>query len=308
MKKFKSRKKIKFSKPILFVLIISFSYILTNNYLSSSTKLDPEKFIKSLLNNGFNNQLNNNKSSNNTNIINPISLLEHNLSFKTSNKTFEKETVEYIEKVNNNMNNPTIYIYNTHEGEEYKLDYKYEYSIIPNVKYTSYILQEKLENLGIESIVETNSIKEILNQNKWVYRYSYKASRILLERAYQDTPTLEYFIDIHRDSSNYDKTTLEYNNKKYARILFVVGLEHENYEYNLELADKLSERLNNEIPNISRGISKKEGLGVNGIYNQDFNKNCFLIEVGGVDNNLEEVSNTINIFGDILYSYIKDSE
>lgn len=304
MKRFKTRKKSKYFKLLLFMMIIIFSYILTTSVLNNNIKISPEKYIKSLLNNGFNNQI---KKENNKINVNPISLLEYNLSFKPNSKEFEKQTTKYIEKVNNNMKNPLIYIYNTHESEEYKINYKLDYSIIPNVKLTSYILQEKLENLGINSIVETSSVKEVLNNNNWSYRYSYKASRVLLESAYQNNPSLKYFIDIHRDSSGYEKTLLEYDNKKYAKIMFVVGLEHQNYQENLNIANKLNDILSNEIPGISRGISKKEGLGVNGIYNQDFNSNTILIEVGGIDNTIDEVANTINIFGEVLYSYIKDN-
>ena len=304
MKKFKTRKKHHFFKILLIILIICFSYILINSYINNKKNMDPKSYIKILLNNGLNNQLN---KKDNSNSINPISLFEYNLSIKLVNKEIEKQTIEYIEQVNNNMKDPIIYIYNTHESEEYKIDYKYDYSLIPNVKLSSYILQEKLNNLGINSIVETSSIKDILDQNKWVYRYSYKASRILLEKAYNDNNTLKYFIDIHRDSSNYEKTTIEVNNKRYARILFVVGLEHNNYKFNLELVNKLNNLMENKINNISRGISKKEGLGVNGIYNQDFNSNCILIEIGGVENNIQEVSNTVNVLGDVLSEYIKDN-
>ena len=304
MKKFKTRKKLKFTKIILLFLIILFSYLLTSNYLNNKRTVDPKSYIKSLLDNGLNNQLNKKEKSNNSNNINPISLFEYNLSIKSTAKEFEKQTVEYIEQVNGKMNDPIIYIYNTHESEEYKIDYRYEYSIVPNVKITSYLLQEKLENLGINSIVETASVKDILNQNNWAYRYSYKASRVLLEKVYDNNPSLKYFIDIHRDSSVYDKTTIDYNGKKYVKILFVVGLEHQNYEYNLNLAKKINEMMENKIPGISRGISKKEGLGVNGIYNQDFNKNCILIEVGGVENSIQEVSNTINVLGAVLKEFI----
>ena len=302
MKKFKTKKKYKISKLIILFLIIFISYFCTNVFLNNKKNTDPRSYIKYLLNNGFNNQLE--TKSNKSNNINPISLFEYNLSLKPSSKEFEKQTVEYIEKLNNSMQEPIVYIYNTHENEEYKIDFRYDYSIIPNVKLASYILQEKLDNLGISSIVETSSVKKILNDNNWVYRYSYKASRILLEKAFEEKKSLKYFIDIHRDSSNYDKTYLEYDGKQYAKLLFVVGLEHDNYEYNLELANNLNKALENKVPGISRGISKKEGLGVNGIYNQDFSNNSILIEIGGVDNNILEVSNTINIFGEVLATFI----
>ena len=49
---------------------------------------------------------------------------------------------------------------------------------------------------------------------------------------------------------------------------------------------------------------KKGGAGVNGIYNQDISSNAMLIEVGGVDNNIDEVLNTIEIISVILKEQI----
>ena len=57
-------------------------------------------------------------------------------------------------------------------------------------------------------------------------------------------------------------------------------------------------------PGLSRGIYKKSGAGVNGIYNQDVDGNVILIEVGAVHNNIEEVFNTIEALSNILYYYI----
>ena len=74
---------------------------------------------------------------------------------------------------------------------------------------------------------------------------------------------------------------------------------------NLTLAEKLNELINQELPGLSRGISKKEGPGVNGIYNQDISSNSMLIEIGGDKNNIDEVNNTINILSKVLYKYIK---
>ena len=49
---------------------------------------------------------------------------------------------------------------------------------------------------------------------------------------------------------------------------------------------------------------KKQGYGVNGVYNQDFSPNVFLIEVGTKDSTKEEVINTINILKEALLEYI----
>ena len=296
MKRFKTKKKRHFLRFLIFILIIIITCIFTIKYLNSNINMD--KFIKGLLNEGFNNQL----DKKNIYTLDVISMLFNNLDINYN--IADKKVIKYIEGVNLNNSNPIVYLYNTHDLEEYKSNYKYEYSITPTVKLASYIMQEKLNNLNINTIVETRSIKDILASNNWIYKDSYKASRLLLEDSIKSNNTLKYFIDIHRDSASYDKTTINYDNKSYAQIMFIVGLENNNYEYNLNIANKLSDLINNKIPNLSKGVLKKEGIGVNGIYNQDISGNAILIELGGVDNNIVEVSNTINIFGDIFSSYI----
>lgn len=46
---------------------------------------------------------------------------------------------------------------------------------------SSYILREKLNNLGINTIVETNNMKEFLVKNGYKYNMSYHASEYLLD-------------------------------------------------------------------------------------------------------------------------------
>ena len=125
-----------------------------------------------------------------------------------------------------------------------------------------------------------------------------------MEIAKKKYSSLNYYIDIHRDSVGKSLATTTYNNKTYAKILFVIGLENKNYKDNLKNAEKLNSIIKNKIPNISRGIIKKQGKGVNGVYNQDFSPNVFLIEVGTKDSTKEEVINTINILKESLLEYI----
>ena len=201
---------------------------------------------------------------------------------------------------------PTIYIYNTHQSEKYKYDKKEDYNIDYNVILASYILKWNLSDLGLNSIVETKSISKTLKDNNLKYSQSYKASRLLMENAKKSNPELNFFIDVHRDSSVYEKTTCEIEGIKYAKILFVVGLEHDNYEKNLELATILNNRLKKINPCLSRGIYKKSGKGVNGIYNQDYSPNTILIEVGGQYNTIDEASRVLKVMASILYEYIME--
>ena len=66
--------------------------------------------------------------------------------------------------------------------------------------------------------------------------------------------------------------------------------------------------INSEYQNLSKGILAKEGKNVNGVYNQNLDKNLLLIEFGGVDNTIEEVKNTTVIVAKKLSEYIKTNE
>ena len=51
---------------------------------------------------------------------------------------------------------------------------------------------------------------------------------------------------------------------------------------------------------------KKKGYGVNGIYNQDLKGNVILIEIGGNENNIEEINNTLDIMALVIGEYLNE--
>lgn len=228
------------------------------------------------------------------------------LTYTYLGKAQKKENNEIVfkETENTNQRSPTVYIYNTHQTESYLYDKVNNYNLDYNVMFASYILKEYLNDYNILSFVESASIKKVLNENNLIYKDSYKASRILLEESIINYPTLKYFIDLHRDSSVYEKTTCVIDNKSYAKILFVLGLENKNYLENEKMINSLNERLIKVNSCLSRGITKKSGVGVDGVYNQDFNNNAILIELGGQYNTITEVNNTLKIFAKVLAEYI----
>lgn len=236
--------------------------------------------------------------------LNPVKVMLN--KYNTSNKvvTNNKTEVEVTKPVEPIKEIPIIYIYNTHQTEKYSATQPVNVSF--SVLDASYLLQQELKKYNISSIVENGSIKDILNTNNWNYASSYKVSRMYLESAKKKNPSLIYFIDLHRDSANKKVTTVTINGKTYARTMFLLGLENNNYSQNEKILNKLESWLNEFYPGLSRGVYKKEGPGVNGVYNQDFSPNSILIEVGGVDNTTIEVSNTIEVIAKMLNEYIGD--
>lgn len=329
--KLKNNSKRIIKKSFFYLVIIYSIFSITFYYsLKNSTKINNTKFINFLLGGGNSHLLEDYKLVNivntstdflfNIDLKNPSSILDQGvLMYGNNEKVLEvshnddysnleelKKISSYIEDPNPvDIDNPIIYIYNSHQLENYNNTNLDIYGITPNVLMASYLLKEKLNSKGLSTLVEDTNMTEFLNINNWNHASSYKASRILILDKKNKYNSLKYFIDIHRDSVNKNITTTTINGKVYAKILFVVGLEHNNYKENISNVEKINDIANKYYPGLSRGIYKKEGPGVDGIYNQDISSNSILIELGGVDNNIDEVLNTTEAISNILYYYIK---
>ena len=332
-----TKKKKKFVKIKLFCLLIiiygSFSYSFYI-HLKHRKKISNEEFINLIVKSGNANILSKYELPNLVNstvkmllridFTNPISIFRDNIlqfgeNVKDNHKTISleynddysdmediKTISEHIDDPNpHDVNNPILYLYNSHQLENYSNDKLDVYGITPNVMMASYVLREKLGELGIVSIVEEANMSDILNKNGWNYSYSYHVSRSLMEAKKKEYPSLKYFIDIHRDSVGRNSTLISINNTNYAKVLFVIGLDYSGWEANYQFANVIHEAIQKKYPGLSRGIMKKSGINVNGVYNQDFNPNCILIEVGGVENNIDEVYQTMGVLADVISKYIK---
>jgi stage II sporulation protein P len=333
--KSKKKKRIKI-KYLFYMLIIYLTFAYTFYYMiKDNNTISNEEFINILVTSGNANILSKYKTTNVVNstmkflfsidFTNPPSILNNSiLKFGSVKKKSETISIEYNDDYSNmddlksvsdyikdpnptDVNEPIIYLYNTHQLENYSNENLDIYGITPNVQMASYVLREKLNTLGIKTIVEESNMSEILEKNGWNYTYSYQASRQLIKSAQTEYKSLKYFIDIHRDSVSKNLSTVTINNKSYAKVLFVIGLDHSNWQPNYNFASSLNDLINSNYNGLSRGILKKTGMNVNGIYNQDMSSNCLLIEVGGTDNTIEEVYNTMEALSNILEKYIKEN-
>ena len=335
----KKRKKKRRYKLLFLMVIMYISFAYSFYYMIRDNRtLSNEEFINMLVVSGNANILSRYKTSNivngtmkfllNIDFTNPVSIFNTGIlkyGYKDSDKV-KKKTIaisynddysdmndlkkvsDYIKDPNpKKINKPVIYLYNSHQLENYSNDKLEIYGITPNVQMFSYILREKLDELGIESIVEDANMSKILESNNWDYSYSYRASREQLVDKIKKYPSLKYFIDIHRDSVPRSMSTVTINNKNYAKVLFVVGQDYNNWQANYNLANAINNIMVSNYSNLSRGIMKKTGKYVNGVYNQDVSPNCILMEVGGNENTVEEVYNTSSVIAEVLKKYIEGS-
>ena len=315
MKKFKSKKvkKISIFKTTFFIILTLFFFnFFTNTLFNFKLANSNQEFIAYMLKDSNHHLLYENKFS----IIKTIKqIFNIDLSSKGILETvFGKEIQEFEdEEIGNKseyvydpnpaqINEPKVYIYNTHQLESYdNTDYN---DITPNVLMASYLLKEELNKAGIPTIVESSNITEYIKQNNLKYYQSYDASRYYAEKVVKDNQNLDLVIDLHRDAVEKNASTVTISDKEYAKVLFVIGMEHENYESNLEVATAINNIIKEKYPTLTRGIITKSGKNVNGIYNQDLNPNSILIECGGYKNSFSEVVNTINLLSQIIKEYL----
>ena len=219
--------------------------------------------------------------------------IKPNNIIKSINKNIKKTKTTQL--VKNTISKPIIYIYNTHEEEQY---YSEDNNL--TVKDASKILQDALLKYEINSVVEEKSINQELYKRGLNYPDTYTISKEYLEKAKAENKTIKYFIDIHRDSAKKEITQKNYNNKNYASIMFILCTNHENYKENEKNIKIMESYIKEKYPNILRDTYIQKQY----IYNVDFSPDAYLIEIGGPDNNLEEITNSLNVLAEAFNYYI----
>lgn len=274
----------KYKKYIIYIIFVIFSII----YLYLFYKYGEDNINK------YNNK-------NDGTLISKIVYSSLNKIVDINDSNIRETETKPINISNQIVKKPIVYIYNTHDTESYSLPAVNDYSVTPNVKIASYILKDYLNDYGIESTVEVKEIKDYLKKHNLNYNYSYQASREYMIEELKNT-NYEILIDLHRDSASKNVTLYEKDNKKYAKVMFVLGKDYDTYKDNEEFLNNLNNRINKEYKGISRGIFVRKTSK----FNQDLHKRAILLELGGVDNSLEEINNTLEVFAKILSEYINE--
>lgn len=211
----------------------------------------------------------------------PVSIVNKNFETKKDMQTFS-----YIE------NKKRVYIYSTHPTEGF-------IDTTDTIVDMSYILQEKLNNLGIETVVEKKSAKEYIETYNLNYEESYKATRVFLKDAMK-LNNYDLIIDLHRDATKQSITTFKKDDETYARPMFV---QHVGYPKNVSLAKKLNSIIEKKYPGLSRGIYNK----YNDNFNQDLSERMILLELGGNYNSRQEAINTLDIIAISIKELLNES-
>lgn len=282
-KHFKSKKKLRHDILIKYILILVLSYIILRLCLIFI-------LFTPILDLTFQpNQIKKYKEYiTNTTINKPNYLLR----FNQNNDDSQSISANYV--INTK---PIIYVYNTHQQEKYQGG--------KGVWDAAYLFQQEMKKYNVEVLVEDRNITEFMQSNNIDYKYSYYASKFYVQDALEKN-NLNLLIDLHRDAVSKKVSTVVINKKNYAKIMFVIGKEHQNYQANYQLANEINDLIKKQYPSLTRGVILKSGKNVNGIYNQNLSPKNILIELGGNYNTYDEVSNTISLLSKILGEYLHE--
>ncbi|TDK61761.1 stage II sporulation protein P [Bacillus salipaludis] len=236
-----------------------------------------------------------------------VLLHERQVSEEELNKHTNKNNEENI-KLPSSPKGSKVFIYNTHNLESYlpllkntsnpnqAISSDPRASVVGLGKELTFELVQK----GISAYHDTTNVNAELLKKGLKYSSSYEISHQVVQAAVSNNPNIKYFIDIHRDSSRKNLTTKVINGESYAKISFIVGRENKNYKENEAFTKKLYNAVEQKYPGLCRGVFEKSQFEGNGVYNQDISNRAILVEVGGVDNNLDELDRTISAFGEVF--------
>lgn len=205
---------------------------------------------------------------------------------------------------------PVVFIYHTHNRESWNSELgendQNASSKEKNITLVGKRLAEKLEGKGVGSMVSDADYPTTVPGYEWAY--SYKYSRKTVKEAIASNDQLQFFFDLHRDSQSRKYTTAEIDGVSYAQVYFIIGQRNPNWKENEAFAKKIHEKLEKKYPGLSRGIWGKTAASGNAEYNQSLASQNVLIEVGGVDNTLDESYRTVDALAEVISELYKESQ
>ena len=188
---------------------------------------------------------------------------------------------------------PLVCVYCTHAGEEYKGQTRVN-GQPGGVMQAAAALVSALEERGVGVIFD-----ETLHDSP-SYDEAYGSSLRSISAIREENPSVELYIDVHRDSPIEGLSTrLETEEGAYARMMFIIGtnekLEHPLWQQNHSFALELDAALNELLPGVTR-----EPRVYSGRYNQHISPEAILVEVGSTENSVEEAERSAALLAEAI--------
>ncbi|MGO4544419.1 stage II sporulation protein P [Paenibacillus sp. 2TAB23] len=218
------------------------------------------------------------------------------------------QTDKPAKPTDNEVDQPTTggakvaFIYHSHNRESWYPELtdksKDPNSSTKNITLVGKRLAKMLEANGVGAQHSDTDYPTAIKDYRW--ELSYKYSMKTVKEAIASSKDLKFFFDLHRDSQKRKYTTIDIDGKSYAQVYFIIGHKNPNWQKNEAFATKIHEALDKKYPGISRGIWGKTAASGNAEYNQSLAEDNVLIEVGGVDNTLQESYRTADALAEVI--------
>ena len=203
-----------------------------------------------------------------------------------------------------------VFIYHTHNRESWTSEVEEGESNASskskNITLVGERLAKQLEERGMGAMVSNTDYPTTIPNYEW--SHSYKYSKKTVKEAIASNDNLKYFFDLHRDSQSRKYTTVDIDGVSYAQVYFVIGERNPHWKENEAFAKRMNEKIEEKYPGLSRGILGKTAATGNAEYNQSLADQNVLIEVGGVDNTLEESYRTADVLAEIIAELYEESK
>lgn len=216
-------------------------------------------------------------------------------------KPLSVESVSFSSGVSLRGNLPKILIYHTHTTEAY----------LPTERFAYTESSRWRTNDSSRSVVAVGALLKELLETKYGFcvlhdttdheppklSSAYERSEQTMLRYKEQYPSLELFIDLHRDAFGKESTTpvdfITVDGEETARIMFVVGqgekyTDKPYFDNNYRTAERVTSYLNAIHSKFARPIRVKTGR-----YNQHIAPNSLLIEIGHNANTLEQALHAV---------------
>jgi len=196
----------------------------------------------------------------------------------------------------------TVLIYHSHNRESWLPELgegaKNAESDKINITLVGRRIAERLEEAGIGTVHSDVDYPSTVKEYRWELSYKYSKETVVEAMAEHDG--LAWLLDIHRDSQPRGYTTASIGGKDYAQVYFIIGKGNPDWRRNEAFAAEIHRLLEQRYPGISRGIWGKDASNGNGEYNQSLSPHSLLIEIGGIENTLEECYRTADALAEVL--------
>lgn len=218
-------------------------------------------------------------------------------------------------KINQKKGDPVVLIYHTHTCESYYPSPKYKYTPSDNdrtedLNFNVARVGEKVAGV-LKNQYGISTIHDKTVHDRDYYNRAYSKSEKTLQGYIKKYPSI-VAIDIHRDAADINgkklKVSTSIRGEQAAQAMIVIGtdgrgLSHPNWRENLKLGVKLTHKMNELYPGLSRGINIKLGR-----FNQFLSPNSILIEIGSNGNTLDEALNSTQYIARVIAEVLNEAK